>query len=130
MLSGYSEPLSWNKLSLAPLWLKDKFLYLINREKENAKAGRGGHIIAKINSLCDKDVIEALYEAAAEGVKNLYTVTVQRNVNLRTGEVIQRLSDGRYLRITSDGTDKKTPASAGLDMIQMSAEEIGGLPDG
>lgn len=69
MLSGYSEPLSWNKLSLAPLWLKDKFLYLINREKENAKAGRGGHIIAKINSLCDKDVIEALYEAAAEGVK-------------------------------------------------------------
>ncbi len=69
MLSGYSEPLSWNKLSLAPLWLKDRFLYLINREKENAMAGRGGHIIAKINSLCDKDVIEALYEAAAEGVK-------------------------------------------------------------
>lgn len=69
MLSGYSEPLSWNKLSLAPLWLKDRFLYLINREKENAMAGRGGHIIAKINSLCDKDVIEALYEAAAAGVK-------------------------------------------------------------
>ena len=33
MLSGYSEPKVWNKLSLAPLWLKDKFLYLINREK-------------------------------------------------------------------------------------------------
>ena len=69
MLSGYSEPLFWNKLSLAPLWLKDRFLQLINREKENAKAGRGGHIIAKINSLCDKDIIEALYEAAAAGVK-------------------------------------------------------------
>lgn len=69
MLSGYSEPLSWNKLSLAPLWLKDRFLYLIGREKENAIAGRKGHIIAKINSLCDKDVIEALYEAAAQGVK-------------------------------------------------------------
>lgn len=69
MLSGYSEPLFWNKLSLAPLWLKDRFLQLINREKENAKAGRGGHIIAKINSLCDKDIIEALYDAAAEGVK-------------------------------------------------------------
>ena len=36
MLSGYSEPLSWNKLSLAPLWLKDKFLYLIAREIKNA----------------------------------------------------------------------------------------------
>ncbi|MBQ8596863.1 MAG: RNA degradosome polyphosphate kinase [Lachnospiraceae bacterium] len=69
MLSGYSEPLSWNKLAVAPLWLKDRFLYLIGREKENALAGRGGHIIAKINSLCDKDIIEALYEAAAAGVK-------------------------------------------------------------
>ena len=69
MLSGYSEPLSWNKLSLAPLWLKDKFLFLIGREKENAMAGRKGHIIAKVNSLCDKDIIEALYEAGAAGVK-------------------------------------------------------------
>lgn len=69
MLSGYSEPLFWNKLSLAPLWLKDRFLHLIGREKEHARAGRGGHIIAKINSLCDKEIIEALYEAAAAGVK-------------------------------------------------------------
>ncbi len=69
MLSGYSEPLLWNKLSLAPLWLKDRFLHLIGREKENALAGRGGHIIAKVNSLCDKDIIEALYEAGAAGVK-------------------------------------------------------------
>ncbi len=69
MLSGYSEPLSWNKLSLAPLWLKDRFLFLIGRERENALEGRGGHIIAKINSLCDKEVIEALYEAGAAGVK-------------------------------------------------------------
>ncbi len=69
MLSGYSEPPGWNKLSLAPLWLKDKFLFLIGREKENALAGRGGHIIAKVNSLCDKDVIKALYEAGAAGVR-------------------------------------------------------------
>lgn len=69
MLSGYSEPLGWNKLSLAPLWLKERFLFLIGREKENALAGRQAHIIAKVNSLCDKDVIEALYEAGAAGVK-------------------------------------------------------------
>ena len=69
MLSGYSEPLSWNKLSLAPLWLKDRFLFLIRREKENAQAGRKGHIIAKVNSLCDKDIIEALYDAGAAGVQ-------------------------------------------------------------
>ena len=69
MLSGYSEPLFWNKLALAPLWLKDKFLYLINREKQYAKEGKSARIIAKMNSLCDKDVIEALYEASAAGVE-------------------------------------------------------------
>lgn len=69
MLSGYSEPLFWNKLSLAPLWLKDKFLYLIQREQKYAKEGRPAHIIAKMNSLCDKDIIAALYEASASGVK-------------------------------------------------------------
>lgn len=69
MLSGYSEPRSWNKLSLAPLWLKDRFLFLIEREKKNALAGYGGRIIAKMNSLCDQDVIMALYEASQAGVK-------------------------------------------------------------
>lgn len=69
MLSGYSEPLSWNKLALAPLWLKDRFLYLIEREMKHARAGEKGHIIAKVNSLCDKDIIAALYEAAEAGVK-------------------------------------------------------------
>ena len=69
MLSGYSEPLFWNKLSLAPLWLKERFLFLINREKQYALEGRKAHIIAKMNSLCDPDVIAALYEASASGVK-------------------------------------------------------------
>ncbi len=69
MLSGYSEPLFWNKLALAPLWLKDKFLHLIEREKKYAKEGRPARIIAKMNSLCDQDIIAALYEASAAGVK-------------------------------------------------------------
>lgn len=69
MLSGYSEPESWNCLSLAPLWLKDKFLYLIHRERDAALGGKKGHIIAKMNSLCDPDIIAALYEASAAGVK-------------------------------------------------------------
>ena len=69
MLSGYSEPLHWNKLALAPLWLKDRFLYLIERERQAAAAGKEAHIIAKMNSLCDPDVIAALYEASAAGVK-------------------------------------------------------------
>lgn len=69
MLSGYSEPLSWNKLSLAPLWLKEKIIALIKREEENARKNKKAHIIAKVNSLCDRDIIEALYKASAAGVK-------------------------------------------------------------
>lgn len=69
MLSGYSEPLFWNKLSLAPLWLRDKFLSLIYREVQNAKEGKKAQIIAKMNSLCDQKIISALYEASAAGVK-------------------------------------------------------------
>ena len=69
MLSGYSEPMWWNRLSLAPLWLKDKFISLIERERDNAILGKDAKIIAKINSLCDKDVIMALYDAASKGVK-------------------------------------------------------------
>ena len=69
MLSGYSEPLNWNRLSVAPLWLKDRFLSLINRETRYASEGKNARIIAKINSLCDKDIIMALYEASMAGVK-------------------------------------------------------------
>ena len=69
MLSGYSEPASWNCLVLAPIWLRDRFLYMIRREAEHAKAGKEAHIIAKMNSLCDQEIIEALYEASAAGVK-------------------------------------------------------------
>ena len=69
MLSGYSEPEGWNKLSLAPLWLKERFLALIEREREHAKNGGEGRIIAKMNSLCDRDVMVALYEASAAGVQ-------------------------------------------------------------
>lgn len=83
MLSGYSEPLSWNRLSLAPLWLKDRFLGLIAREKEHAINGEKAHIIAKMNSLCDKDIIKALYEAAAAGVK--IDLIVRGICSLKTG---------------------------------------------
>ncbi len=69
MLSGYSEPLGWNKLSLAPIWLRGKFLSLIERERKHAEEGREAFIEAKMNSLCDKEIIAALYAASKAGVK-------------------------------------------------------------
>ncbi len=69
MLSGYSEPKHWNKLIVAPIWMKKRFLYLIEREAENAKKGIPAAITAKMNSLCDPAIIAALYYASSCGVK-------------------------------------------------------------
>ena len=69
MLSGYSEPKHWNDLAVAPIWLRKRFLKLIGRERKHAIEGKPARIIAKMNSLCDKEIIEALYAASAAGVK-------------------------------------------------------------
>lgn len=61
--------------------------------------------------------------AAVQGVTALYTVTTRKNINLQYHDVFRRESDGKIFRVTSDGDDKKTPASASLNMRQVSAEE-------
>ena len=58
-----------------------------------------------------------------QGVTSLYTIITSRAVTLEYHDVIKRESDGKYFRITSDGDDKKTPASAALDMRSVTAEE-------
>ncbi len=69
MLSGYSEPKHWNQLIVAPIWMKERFLKLIRREAENAKNGIPAGITAKMNSLCDPDIMSALYYASSCGVQ-------------------------------------------------------------
>ncbi|AJA47653.1 polyphosphate kinase [Clostridium pasteurianum DSM 525 = ATCC 6013] len=69
MLSGYSMINELNKLYIAPSGLRKKFISLIKREENNAREGKNAHIIAKINSLVDKEIIEALYDASKAGVK-------------------------------------------------------------
>ena len=69
MLSGYSEPKKWNKLIVAPIWMKDRFLKLIERETEHAKKGIPAYIVAKMNSLCDPVIMAALYYASSCGVQ-------------------------------------------------------------
>jgi len=69
MISGYSEPPRWNKLVVAPIWLRDKFMRLIERETKHAAEGKDAQIVAKMNSLCDEGIIAALYEASCAGVQ-------------------------------------------------------------
>lgn len=66
--------------------------------------------------------------AEKEGVRSLYTIVTSRTVTLMWGDIVRRESDGKLFRITSDGTDKKTPGSTALDMRVVTAEELDGLP--
>lgn len=61
--------------------------------------------------------------ADKQGVSSLYTVTTSRSLTLEYHDVFRRVSDGKIFRVTSDGDDKYTPGSAGLDMRQVTAQE-------
>lgn len=61
--------------------------------------------------------------ADKEGVHNLYTVTTEKSMTLEYHDVFRRQRDSKIFRVTSDGDDKYTPASASLNMRQVTAEE-------
>ena len=94
LLSGYSEPPVWNKLVMAPLGLREKIYALIDNEIAMVRAGKEGHIIAKMNSLIDQPVIQKLYEASAAGVH--IDLIVRGICGLRTG--IEGISENITVR--------------------------------
>jgi polyphosphate kinase len=68
-LTGYTQPDSCEKISVAPDWMRRDVLRLIDEEVAHAKANRPAGIWAKLNSLVDPEVIEALYAASQAGVQ-------------------------------------------------------------
>jgi polyphosphate kinase len=68
MLTGYSAILSMRRLVMAPLFLKQRLLELIEREINRSSREHPGRIIVKLNALADTEVIEALYRASKAGV--------------------------------------------------------------
>ena len=77
---------------------------------------------------CPKNTTQARMAEVA-GVKDLYTLTVRKSLELDYHTVIRRVKDNKIFRLTTDSDDKKTPDSATLDMRQYSAEEWE-LPNG
>ena len=69
MISLQYEPNNWNKLLLAPLWMKRRFMTLIDREISHAKQGKKAFLVAKMNALVDKMLIDQLLLASKAGVK-------------------------------------------------------------
>ncbi len=68
-LTGISRQRLYRKLLVAPANMRDRFVELIERESANARAGRRGYIVAKMNALVDAETIAALYRASQDGVE-------------------------------------------------------------
>ena len=103
-------------------------------DKTTAADGYGGYVTtwadgAEFQAAIVFDTSIEAKRAEKEGVTGLYTVTTSKALNLQYHDVFRRSSDSKIFRVTSDGDDKKTPSSAGLNMRQVSAEEWE-LPNG
>ena len=103
-------------------------------DKKSVSDGYGGVIYqyvdgAEFKANISLDTSTPARVAEKQGVRNLYTVVTTRSISLNPSDVFKRLSDGKYFQVTSDGTDKKTPLSATLNMRLVSAEEWK-IPDG
>ncbi|MBM81891.1 MAG: polyphosphate kinase 1 [Planctomycetaceae bacterium] len=68
-VSGYSQPQTFRKLAAAPIGLREKLLELIESETDRKEQGQEASITAKLNSLVDPEVIQALYKASKAGVQ-------------------------------------------------------------
>ncbi len=94
MLTGYSQPPEWERLAVAPLSMRTQFVEWIRAEAVHAKAGRGGRIVAKFNSLVDTAMCEELYAASRAGVQ--IDLIVRGMCILRPG--VPGLSEGIRVR--------------------------------
>ena len=97
-------------------------------EKKREPDGEGGFTTDWVDGVQFKAAINfdsSMEARTAEkaGVTSLYTVTVPLNCKLEYHDTLKRLRDGKVFRVTSDGDDKITPASASFQFIQVTAEE-------
>ena len=97
-------------------------------DKRTVADGYGGYRTeytegAEFNAAITFDTSIEARMAEKQGVTSRYTVTTGKALTLEYHDVFRRDEDGKIFRVTSDGDDKRTPASASLNMRQVTAEE-------
>lgn len=83
VITGHSQPSAYRNLITSPIHMRLQLVSLVNQEAENASMGLPAGIVVKVNSLQDKDFIEALYKASQAGVN--ITLIVRGICCLRPG---------------------------------------------
>lgn len=121
-ITGYSHPMEYRKIEAAPIGLRAKLLELIESETARKKQGQKAFIQAKLNSLVDPELIDALYRASAEGVKIRLNVRgicclkpgrASHNKNITVISIIDRfLEHARILHFHHGGDDRVFISSA------------------
>jgi polyphosphate kinase len=121
-ITGYSQPVHYRKIAAAPIGLRERLLYLIESETLSAKQERKGLILAKLNSLVDPALIEALYAASQAGVTirlNVRGICALRpgvpvlSANIEVVSVVDRfLEHSRILYFHHDGDPQVFISSA------------------
>src|SRR5262249_36036920 len=122
-LTGYSDPPRFKKLVMAPTQLRQQFRRLIDRERRRAEAGEPAEIVAKMNSLIDEEIIEALYGASQAGVSirlNVRGICGLRpgvpgmSANIEVVSIVDRfLEHSRIYYFLNGGADEGYLGSAG-----------------
>lgn len=121
-VTGYSSPYEWKAFGVAPTDLKEKLYRLIDRERENALAGRPAKVIAKMNSLSNQEMIDKLYEASQAGVKIVLIVrgvcclrpgVPGRSENIKVISIVDRfLEHSRIMYFYNGGEEEVYLSSA------------------
>jgi polyphosphate kinase len=115
-LTAYSQRRTFKDLIVAPICLREKMVELIRREQAHAEAGRPARIIAKMNRLADREIVEALYDASRAGVQIDLIVrgicTLRPGVaglseNIRVRSVVGRLLEHSRVYFFENGGDKE-----------------------
>lgn len=114
--------------------LKEQMVKCTLLNKQTAPDGYGGYTQtwadgAEFEAAIVFDTSIQARVAQKEGVSSVYTVTTSKAMTLEYHDVFRRNDDRKIFRVTSDGDDKFTPASATLNMRQVTAEEWS-LPNG